>query len=215
MIARFTTAALLAITALTASATIALADARHDMDRIACRLTKDTDVLVQEAAIHYRHTPQYPHLISDAVQMKRLADHIHAIARHGSIGHLKHDVNELARLFRHVDGLIREIERCSYRGGHIHGSTFHISRGLGLIETDIRLLQSYLHVLCNPTPVHRPVYTAPVVTTPIYNKPVHFTNGHSGHNHGGRGRGFGAPGANNRGNGFTIQKGNVTFRFGF
>lgn len=215
MIARFTTAALLAMTALFASATIASADARRDLDQIACRLAKDTDLLVQEAAIHYRHTPQYPHLISDAVQMKRLANHIHSIVNYGSITHLKHDVNELDRLFHHVEGLIHQIEinaRHSYHGGHIHGDTFHVCRGLKLIEADIHLMQNYLRVLCQPVHVHRPVYTAPIVTTPIYNKPVHV-----GHNHGGRGgqgnfQGRGNPGG---GNGITIQRGNVTFRFGF
>lgn len=222
MIARFTTATLLAITALTASATIAAADTRHHLDEIACRLARDTDTLVQEAAIHYRHTPQYPHLISDAVQMKRLANHIHAIVLHGSIDYLKRDVDDLDRLFHHVEGLIHQIEvnsRHSFHGGHIHGNTFHVCRGLKLIEADIHHLQNDLRILCRTAPVHQTF-----VQPQVYNKPVFvggnngFGNsghGHGGHGHGGPSKRGGQGGFNRGGSGIQIQRGNVTFQFGF
>jgi hypothetical protein len=86
----------------------------HQLDRYASRLD-------QEFALHYRHSPQYAHLKSDAREMARVAEHVHEVAHaHGSIAHLESDLRQLDRLFHHIEDLVDDVELHSAHGGY-HG----------------------------------------------------------------------------------------------
>ena len=135
------TLAALALAVLAGSANAA--DYRH-LDRIALRITKNTEALFREFRYHYRHTSEYRHLISDARELRSHALHIHDVAHHrGSLCHLARDVRDMDRLFHHLENVVERVERsshCEYHSGHIHGNTSHVARLMHAIEDDLHHL---------------------------------------------------------------------------
>jgi hypothetical protein len=120
----------------------------HQLDRYATRLDG-------EFAAHYRYSPEYGHLKSDAREMARLARHVHEVAHgHGSLSHLESDLRQLDRLFHHVEDLVDDIELHStyhgyhsrfggyHGGGHVHGGGGEVRGLLHAIEDTLHHLQS-------------------------------------------------------------------------
>lgn len=184
----------------------AFADTYHHIDELALRIASKSQQIVCESR-HYRHTPEYRHIVSDARAMHQFAEHIHEVAHHhGSLIHLEQDLVKLDAEFHHLENLFDRVEhRAAYGHGHIHGNTAHVKRLLNSIEDDIHHLQSDLRSLRtpvsrNPVVLRRP----PVYTAPRYNYGHHAPHGHR--------NGYGS---SYRGGGITIGGGSSRFTIRF
>ncbi|TWU14982.1 hypothetical protein Pla52o_55190 [Novipirellula galeiformis] len=198
-----------------AFSTSASADTYHHVDQLALQIDRQAKQILSESR-HYRHTPEYSHLVADAREMSELADHMHEVAHHrGSLAHLESDLAKLDAQFHHLESLIDQIERRSARGrGHIHGNTAHVKRLLHSIEDNIHHLQADLRSLRTPRYSVQPYTSArPVIGTPYWSgygaRPHSSGFGHArGHHdqhageHHGRSRGITIGGGSSR---FTIR----------
>ncbi|MFG0261151.1 MAG: hypothetical protein ACF788_02015 [Novipirellula sp. JB048] len=191
----------------------AAADTYHHVDQLALAIERQAKQLASETR-HYRHTPEYAHLVADAHKMAELAEHMHDVAhQHGSLAHLESDLAELDAQFHHFESLIRRIEwRAAHRHGHwhghVHGDTAHVKRLLHSIEDDIHHLQADLRSLRTPRhPAHRYHVGRPVIeTTPRWDgyrsRPHSSGFGQSRGHREYRGRGITIGGGSSR---FTIR----------
>ena len=183
------TAFVFSIATLAGFAQNAKADYYSHLDRLACDILRQSDALVGEA-IHYRHTPQYRHLVHDLKQIRAFADHIHEVAHHrGSIVHLDRDLRQLDAQFHHLEDLIKDIEHNAVHGhGHIHGRTGHVRRLLRAMENNIHHMQSDVRNLALLYQQRQQTYyygsNRGIV---IYGG--NYGNYNYGHNHGGYGYG--------------------------
>ncbi|WP_372725041.1 hypothetical protein [Novipirellula sp.] len=141
---------------LTAFCSTASADTYQHIDQLALQIAIQSNQIVGETS-HYRHTPEYRHLLSDARDMARFADHIHELAHHrSSVSHLDRDLAQLDSKFHHLESLFDGIERRSAHGyGHVHGNTAHVRMLLNAIENNIHHLRDDIRTL------RTPVYTSP------------------------------------------------------
>lgn len=153
----------------TFSAVPAMADTYRHIDDLANDIERKARKIVSESR-HYRHTPEYRHILQDAKDMRELADHLHDVAHdHGSLAHMEADVRQLDAEFHHLQSLFRRVEReADYGHGHVHGHTGHVWTLLHAIEEDIHHLQDDLRSLRQPlhhgssfTVARPPVYVAP------------------------------------------------------
>ncbi|GAA5504672.1 hypothetical protein [Novipirellula caenicola] len=144
---------------LTAFCSTASADTYDHIDQLALKIAVQSNQIVRETS-HYRHTPEYVHLLSDARDMARLADHIHELAHHhSSVSHLDRDLAMLDSKFHHLESLFDAIEhRAAYGHGHIHGHTSHVRMLLNAIENNIHHLQADIRTL--RTPVYATPYSS-------------------------------------------------------
>ena len=142
------------------STTASAAVYRH-IDELACNIERNSNRLVSEVR-QFRFSPDYRHLVQDARDMARLADHIHDLAHHhGRLEHLEADLADLDRKFHHLQGLIRHIERgagCRY--GQFHSRPSRVGRLLHAIEDDIHHLQDDIRSLRVPACDRSPIATA-------------------------------------------------------
>ncbi|WP_153558724.1 hypothetical protein [Roseimaritima sediminicola] len=164
------TKSLLTLTLLTTgSLSTAQADTYEHIDQLALRIAGNARRLIPETR-HYRHTHEYRHLLSDARDLERLADHLHELAHHhGSLHHMQADVASLDRRFHHLEDLIESIERHSRHGhGHVHGHTEHVWSLLHAIEDDLHHLQEDLRTLSGTARHHsgRIVVPQPIIVDP-------------------------------------------------
>lgn len=128
---------------LTLGVTSAQAGSFEHIDDLAAELQGLSNKLSREFRDHYRHTPAYRHLASDARDMRKLAGHIHEIAHfQGDLDHIHDDLHDLDELFHHVDELVDEIEHdAEHHGeGHVHGDTHHVRHILGAMEDTLHHL---------------------------------------------------------------------------
>jgi hypothetical protein len=180
----------------------ASADTYHHIDEVALAISQQTKEFVRESR-HYRHTPEYRHLISDTRELARLADHVHELAHHhGSVEHLEADLEGLDSTFHHLESVFVGIERGAAWGhGHTHGGTSHVRYLLKAIEENIHHLQEDLRSL------RTAFHSAPVVV----NRPS--LGGWGGYSSRPRhsGYGYGA----HRSRGFSIGGGSSRFTFRF
>lgn len=194
------------VTALSSSA---VADTYHHIDELALSIQRQSRELICETR-HYRHTPEYRHLVADTRDMYELAAHIHDLAHHhGSIEHLESDVAELDAKFHHLESVFDRVERRAAHGhGHVHGNTAHVKAALNSIEDSIHHLQDDLRSLRGShrrVVVRRPSYVAPK-----YDSWDRYRSGGWGHGHdvhdshvyGSRGRSFSIGGGSSR---FTFR----------
>lgn len=147
----------------------------HDhIDRVALRIQKKAQRLLEETT-HYRHTPQYRHLVHDARLLRDTAIHIHDVTHfEGNIPHLKRDVAMIDQTFHHLEGLFDHIELEAAHGhGHIHGNTRHVKNLLKQIGRDIHHLRDDLAKICE---VPHSVQRQPYRTTPTFQS---FSNGYN------------------------------------
>lgn len=204
----------LGLLVLTAFAGTASANTYDHIDEMALRIERNSIRLVSAARL-YRHTPEYRHLVSDARDMARLADHVHDLAHHrGSLVHLQSDLAALDRSFHHLVSVFERVEHAAAFGhGHIHGNTSHVRSLLTLIEIDLHHLQDDIQSLLAPAPC----VTPPVAVRPPFgNQPNwygHGANRWSGYRVPPHSSGFGHPASRSRG--FSIGGGSsrLTFRF--
>ena len=204
----------------TAFSTSAFADVYHHIDEVALRIDRQAKQLVAESR-HYRHTPEYRHLVADARQMCQLAEHVHEVAHHrGSLAHLEADVAKLDATFHHLESVFDRVERgAAYGHGHIHGNTRHVKRLLNSIEDGIHHLQDDLRSLRSSCPTVRPNVVArpPLCATPpvpnwgAYNARPYS----SGFGQYGGHRGYDVHRQHSYGRGITIGGGSSRFTFRF
>jgi hypothetical protein len=135
------TAAVIALACSAISGT-AFADTYQHIDQLAVTVERQARVLEREVS-HYRHTPEYGHLIADTKRLSRLAEHMHEVAHnHGCLAHLESDLRQLDSAFHHLERTLEHIEEDSFHGhGHIHGSTLHVRRLMHSMEVNIHHLQ--------------------------------------------------------------------------
>ncbi len=151
------------------SQTADAASQRH-IDRLAVSFQAQARVLMHEFRLHYRHTSQYRHLMSDARDLYYRAAHIHELVHHhGSLHHIERDINKMDTLFHHLEDLVDHIE--IHPHGHIHGHTGHVARLMARMEDTLHHLQEDVEEMLDPHHGHHPV---PVI--------VHPGHGH-GHGH--------------------------------
>ncbi|WP_182867331.1 hypothetical protein [Stieleria mannarensis] len=180
----------------------ALADTYRHIDDLANDI-EDKARLLEKEMRHYRHTPEYRHLVEDARAIRKLADHLHDVAHdHGSLSHMESDLRELDHDFHHFQSVFERVERHAAHGhGHIHGDTRHVRRLLHHIEVDIHHLQDDLRSLRRPyhhghrTTVARP----PIFTPPPSRCPDDYSHRSGGY---GFGRGISIGSGSSR---FTIR----------
>ena len=204
--------------AFTAFSATAKADTYHHMDQLALSIDQQAKEIVREAH-HYRHTPEYRHLVSDARDMCQLADHLHEVVHHhGDLGHVASDVNELDAKFHHLESVFDRIERRAAHGhGHVHGNTSHVRELLISIEDSIHHLQEDLELLQTPVPVQPIVSRRPTIhATPYTSRWGGYNSSRpSGYGHGVGHRGPNVYGQPYRGRGITFGGGSTRFTFRF
>ena len=196
------------------------ADTYRHIDELASSIERKARRIVSESH-HYRHTPEYRHLLEDARNMCSLADHLHDVAhRHGSLAHMESDLRKLDSEFHHLESVFDRVERRASHGhGHIHGNTRHVKELLNSIEEDIhhlqddiRSLRSHSHRGSRVVVSRPPIYAAPYAA-PLYNRGDSCT---AGSTYGRYGSGYGRPSyyGGNRG-GLTIGGGSSRFTIRF
>ncbi|MEX2579140.1 MAG: hypothetical protein WD342_08775 [Verrucomicrobiales bacterium] len=117
---------------------------------LAHQLDDSVGHLREEFKLHYRHTPQYKHLLSDATSMTRKVAHIDQLSYdpHVSLRHLQSDVEDLDDLAHHLQDLVAATERG--RRGHVHGNTRHVQDLMASIMVSIHGLSEEIRVLQRP-----------------------------------------------------------------
>ncbi len=178
-IARTTLAALIAAFGLTITANNANAAPGDHIDRLALKLQGQARGLMTEIRLHFRHTSQYGHLISDSARIYGKAAHIHRVAHiSGSPTHLRRDLAELDRLFHHLEGLVANVQvHASHgHGGHLHGRTGHVNRLIAEMENTLHHMRRDM-AFVSPAPHcgHGPVPVPVPAPAPF--------SGHCGHGH--------------------------------
>ena len=132
-------ATLLTITTLgTLAAQVEAVSYRH-LDELALSMQQQSRALASEFAEHYRHSPVYKHLRSDANSLARLAAHVHELAhRSGSVYHLKRDLDRIDSSFHHLESVVAQLESLASIGiGHMHGDLSHILSAMHSMESTI------------------------------------------------------------------------------
>jgi hypothetical protein len=186
-IARTTLAALIAAFGLTLTANNADAAPGAHIDRLALQLQGQARGLMTELRLHFRHTSQYGHMISDSAQIYGKAAHIHRVAHiSGGPMHVRRDLAELDRLFHHLEGLVGNVQAHASHGhgGHLHGRLGHVNRLMAEMENTLHhMRRDMAFVSPGPHPGHGPVLVPAPVPAPF---PGHGGfrpapgNGHSG-----------------------------------
>ena len=134
---------LLSTIALFTASTASAVDYRH-IDRLALEVADQMNQLTREFSEHYVHTAQYQHLISDARDAARLADHIHELAHHrGCLYEIRSDLSRLDREFHHIEEVLAELNYLVRigQGGHIHGDTRHVFYLMHELEENLHHLR--------------------------------------------------------------------------
>ncbi|MGB6042162.1 MAG: hypothetical protein WBF93_03295 [Pirellulales bacterium] len=127
--ARYPLAILVAGAGLIIGSSTTEAASNHHIDAYALGIQRQANGLMSELKYHYRHAPQFSHLMADARQVARNAAHVHEVAHYDrDLQHLQADLRELDSAIHHLDELMREVEyhvrHCrNRRCGHFHGDT--------------------------------------------------------------------------------------------
>lgn len=153
-----------AVVAVGVSTNTASANEYGHINRMAVKIRNQTRQLLRETE-HYRLTPNYRFLVSDAAALRQLAEHTREVARQkGNLDHLAADVAEMDRTFHHLENLFDNTELlASQCQGSVKGHTAHVKRLLNSIEDCIHHIQSDIDVLrravviAPPAVVQRPV----------------------------------------------------------
>ena len=137
-----------AVVALGVSANTASANTYSHINSMAVKIRNKTKSLLRETE-HYRFTPNYRHLVSDAAALRQLAEHTREVARaKGDLDRLAVDVAEMDQTFHHLENLFDATERsAAYNQGKIKGNTAHVKRLLESIEDCIHHIQDDIATL--------------------------------------------------------------------
>lgn len=164
----------------------------NHIDRLALKLRAQSSQLHREFGVHFRHSPNARHLMSDAAALYRRADHLRAVAHSGNLHHMASDLAEMDRLFHHLEELVRDTLFRSRGGrfghvGHVHGDARHVLRLMNEMGQTLHHLRDDVNQLRRNRPGFLPVQGNRPLVRPA---PV-------------------------SGGGVTIGAGNVQFRIGF
>ena len=159
------------------SAPSAKADYLEDnLVRQSHRVESYASSLRSEFRIHFRHTAEYGHLMSDAYSIARKADAIHGMVHHihceADLYRLETELRSLDRLVHHLGDLVEEASH-GHGGGHAHGDTRHVQGLVSQMNRSIHSMESSVEAM--EARFHRPICPAP---------PVHVHPGHPDHGHG-------------------------------
>ncbi len=132
--------ATVALACVTFTTTSANADTYHHVDRLAVKMQSQTRELISEFSLHYRHKSGYSHLRNDAIQLYRVAAHVHSVAHQsGNVHHLRDDLQKADRLFHHMERVLAHTDRSF--GGHMHGAAHHVFELMHDIEMNLHHLK--------------------------------------------------------------------------
>jgi len=107
--------------------------AHESAETLAHRLHSQTQSLAVEIRDGFRFSPEYRHLVSDAIDVLRSAEHVHEQAHEGaSPAHLHRDLHEFEHDLNHLRGVLRDAELQAGPLGHIG----HID--LGRVNLNVR-----------------------------------------------------------------------------
>jgi len=199
-----------------AAGTVNAASYEH-IDQLALKIQQGSREIYNEFGTHYRHTPEYSHLRSDAATMYHLAAHTHTVAHaHGSLFHLESDLKKLDRAFHHLEDVLGRVEHnARFGNGHTHGDTRHVRGLLKSVESNIHHLREDIEemtrVRYRSHDVHghsvprisMPGYSVPGYSVPAYRVYRTTPYGHGSYHSSGHSRG----GISYSGNGFSIRVG--------
>ena len=123
-------------------------DTYRHIDQLATSIERQARDLQCEIA-HYRHVPEYGHLLADTRQLARLACHVREVAHHrGSLTLLECDLRQLDSAFHHLEDTLDCIEDNAFYGhGRLHRGTVHVRRLMNSLEMNIRYLRSDIRAL--------------------------------------------------------------------
>ena len=194
------------------SASFASADPYRHICSSAQKIQRKSNLLVQELR-RYRHTPEYPYLVEDALTLRRLAAHVHQVARRsGDVFHLAADLRQLDRTFHHTARTFDRVERdAAFGRGHIHGNTCQVTVLLNAIDACIHRMQADVRTLKRIA--IRQQHIERIVVPPqrvIISRPVYGGVGSCPLNRGSYGGYYGRTQG-----GISIQRGGFNFNIGF
>ncbi len=129
------------------------ASSYQHIDGLALRIQTQSAALYKEFRLHYSHTADYPHLISDSRNLYYRSKHIHELAHHhGHLNHIASDLRSLDYAFHHLERLLHNIEMNADVGhfGHVHGQTAHVHDLMKQLETNIHHLREDIEALTAP-----------------------------------------------------------------
>lgn len=135
------------VAAITLGATAGAAQARpsgSSLTREAHRVIDASEELAREVDLHFRHTSGYRHLLSDAVAIRRKAEHIDTLSHHvhgiEDVRHLQDDLRDLDELVHHFGDLIEDIGHGRGRG-HVHCDTRHVEELVACINRSLHSME--------------------------------------------------------------------------
>ena len=170
-----TTIALLSMIAVSALTTQAQADEYLHINNLA-QLIHDKSSELHKQMKHFRHTPHYDHVRSNALEIKRLANDIRKIAkREGSIVTLAACLDQLATYYHHTAELVDEIDFSVANGvGRVHADASYQVKALMVdledciyqMRQDVAVIQARAYRSAS-RPVYTPTVTK-VVTRNVY-----------------------------------------------
>ncbi len=151
------------------------------LDDMAIVIRQQARGLEAEFRLQFQHTRQYGLLMADTAEIAGLADRIHDMAlRGGDPRRLASDVNLLDRQFRHLEGLVANIERQPAAGGRrggfhrgqfaqggfgagAHGDMRRVNAEMRQMESNIRVLEQGLATLApRPSVPPQPAPRGPI-----------------------------------------------------
>ena len=108
------------------------------IDNAAKKIQKKSRLLSKET-VHYRHTAQYPSLVSATSKLCAAASHIHEVAHfQNNLNHLQTDLAAMDHHFYQLESLFKAAKDSASRGhGQIHGNTGYTKSLLRSIENSI------------------------------------------------------------------------------
>ncbi|MFT7641181.1 MAG: hypothetical protein ACI9G1_002927 [Pirellulaceae bacterium] len=201
---------------MTVAATIAIASGSvnaasyEHIDELALKVQEGAREMYNEIGTHYRHTPEYSHLRSDAAKLYHSAAHAHTVAHsHGSLRHLESDLSKLDQAFHHMEETLERVEHNARFGeGHTHGDTRHVRGLMRAVESNLHHLRDDIREMTRRHYGSHDIHGIPRNAVPghgVHN--VYRTTQYGSSSRNGGSYGQGRTGISYSGNGFNIRVG--------
>ncbi|MDG2380847.1 MAG: hypothetical protein P8N76_04180 [Pirellulaceae bacterium] len=140
------------VTILSSSSTTSGASFHH-IESLALNLVRQSSALTREFKYHYRHTPEYRHLVSDARELHRRANHVHNLShRSCSLEHMRIDLQQMDHFFHHLKETLDRVAMNADRHhrGHVNRKTRHTYQIVRRIEEDLHHLRDDVEAMTRP-----------------------------------------------------------------
>ena len=137
---------IVAVTALLLSTGNSEARGQNNIVRLAHSLQTMSKDIKNEIQTHYRSSRQYRHLMADANDLIKQANHIDGLSHdpRTSYQHIKTDLAKIDKLSHHLHGLVDRVDgSCSARVPHIH-------RKLAMLDNTVHAMQRAIIVYAQP-----------------------------------------------------------------